>query len=142
MMAPRGSPETDGARTAATSPNSGDLRRMDLGLVWLEFALALVLITYSGSRLARHGQVIATLTGLGGTWIGLSAGATCAVSSITFGGRAVVGRRLHCSSHVADHGPIGPRLLRHDRGGAQPPSSTACAAASRAIGTRKGEQDT
>ncbi|MEE9609223.1 MAG: sodium:calcium antiporter [Myxococcota bacterium] len=39
--------------------------------VWLEFAVALLLITVAGSRLARSGDVIARRTGLGGTWIGL-----------------------------------------------------------------------
>ena len=44
---------------------------MDALWVWLEFAVALLLIAAAGSRLARAGDVIAQRTGLGGTWIGL-----------------------------------------------------------------------
>ena len=39
--------------------------------IWLQFALAVVLVGIAGGRLARYGDVIAVRTGLGGSWIGL-----------------------------------------------------------------------
>jgi cation:H+ antiporter len=39
--------------------------------IWLQFALVVALVGFGGSRLARYGDVIATRTGLGGSWIGL-----------------------------------------------------------------------
>ncbi len=40
-------------------------------LVWLKFLLCLVIILFSGTKLARYGDAIAEKTGLGGIWIGL-----------------------------------------------------------------------
>ncbi len=44
--------------------------------VWFEFAVALLVIGYAGTRLARFGDAIADQTGLGGTWVGLMLVAT------------------------------------------------------------------
>jgi cation:H+ antiporter len=44
---------------------------MDAVAAWVQFGIALALITAAGSELARQGDVIATRTGLGGTWVGL-----------------------------------------------------------------------
>ncbi len=44
--------------------------------VWLEFAVALAVIGYAGTRLASFGDTIADKTGLGGTWVGLMLVAT------------------------------------------------------------------
>ena len=51
--------------------SAGDLERMEAALVWLEFGFALLLIAVAGSQLARYGDIIASGTGLGGTWVGL-----------------------------------------------------------------------
>ena len=40
-------------------------------MVWLKFVLCLVIILFSGTKLARYGDAIAEKTGLGGIWIGL-----------------------------------------------------------------------
>ena len=40
-------------------------------MVWLKFLLCLVIILFSGTKLARYGDAIARKTGLGGVWIGL-----------------------------------------------------------------------
>jgi len=40
-------------------------------LVWLKFLLCLVIILFSGTKLARYGDAIAGKTGWGGVWIGL-----------------------------------------------------------------------
>ena len=40
-------------------------------MVWLKFLLCLVIILFSGTKLARYGDAIAKKTGLGGVWIGL-----------------------------------------------------------------------
>ena len=40
-------------------------------MVWLKFALCLVIILFAGTRLARYGDAIAEKTGLGRIWIGL-----------------------------------------------------------------------
>ena len=40
-------------------------------MVWLKFLLCLVIILFSGTKLARYGDVIAEKTGLGRLWIGL-----------------------------------------------------------------------
>ena len=40
-------------------------------MVWLKFRLCLVIILFSGTKLARYGDAIAKKTGLGGVWIGL-----------------------------------------------------------------------
>jgi cation:H+ antiporter len=40
-------------------------------LVWLKFLLCLVIILFTGTKLARYGDDIARKTGLGGIWIGL-----------------------------------------------------------------------
>ncbi|MDJ0851556.1 MAG: sodium:calcium antiporter [Myxococcota bacterium] len=44
--------------------------------VWFEFAIALLVIGFAGTRLARFGDAIADKTGLGGTWVGLMLVAT------------------------------------------------------------------
>jgi cation:H+ antiporter len=38
---------------------------------WLAFAVCLLLILFTGARLSRYGDLIASHTGLGGAWIGL-----------------------------------------------------------------------
>jgi cation:H+ antiporter len=40
-------------------------------LIWLKFAIALAIILFAGTRLARYGDAIAEKTGLGRLWIGL-----------------------------------------------------------------------
>jgi cation:H+ antiporter len=40
-------------------------------LIWLKFAIALLIILFAGTRLARYGDAIAEKTGLGRLWIGL-----------------------------------------------------------------------
>ncbi|GJL82494.1 MAG: sodium/calcium exchanger membrane protein [marine bacterium B5-7] len=40
-------------------------------MVWIEFALCILAITFAGVRLSRYGDAIADKTGLGGTWIGV-----------------------------------------------------------------------
>ncbi len=40
-------------------------------MVWLKFAACLVIILFSGTRLARYGDAIAEKTGLGRMWVGL-----------------------------------------------------------------------
>ena len=45
-------------------------------VVWLEFGVALLVIGFAGSRLAKYGDVIGERTGLGGTWVGLMLVAT------------------------------------------------------------------
>jgi len=40
-------------------------------LVWLKFLLCLVIILFSGTKLARYGDIISEKTGLGRIWIGL-----------------------------------------------------------------------
>ena len=40
-------------------------------MVWLKFVLCLAIILFSGTKLARYGDIIAEKTGLGGIWIGL-----------------------------------------------------------------------
>jgi len=40
-------------------------------LVWFKFLLCLIIILFSGTKLARYGDAIAEKTGLGGLWIGL-----------------------------------------------------------------------
>ncbi len=40
-------------------------------MVWLKFVACLVIILFSGTKLARYGDAIAEKTGLGGIWIGL-----------------------------------------------------------------------
>lgn len=39
-------------------------------LLWTEFIICTVLIFYSGTRLAKYGDIIAEKTGLGRTWVG------------------------------------------------------------------------
>jgi cation:H+ antiporter len=39
--------------------------------IWVQFAVAVLLIAITGSRLSRYGDVIAEKTGLSGTWIGV-----------------------------------------------------------------------
>jgi len=39
--------------------------------IWLQFLTCLLLIAIAGSRLSRYGDIIATRTGMGGTWIGI-----------------------------------------------------------------------
>jgi cation:H+ antiporter len=59
------------AGPAASSPGGGAFDGMDAVSVWVEFGIALALITAAGSELARQGDVIAGRTGMGGTWVGL-----------------------------------------------------------------------
>jgi len=40
-------------------------------LVWLAFLLCLGIILFSGTKLARYGDIIAEKTGLGGIWVGM-----------------------------------------------------------------------
>lgn len=40
-------------------------------MVWFKFLLCVVIILFSGTKLARYGDAIAEKTGLGGLWIGL-----------------------------------------------------------------------
>lgn len=40
-------------------------------LLWLSFIICTSAIVFSGTRLARYGDIIAEKTGMGGTWIGL-----------------------------------------------------------------------
>ena len=40
-------------------------------MVWLQFVLCLTIIGAAGFRLSRYGDVIASKTGMGGSWIGL-----------------------------------------------------------------------
>lgn len=40
-------------------------------VAWLQFLTCLLLIAIAGSRLSRYGDIIATRTGMGGTWIGI-----------------------------------------------------------------------
>lgn len=44
---------------------------MELGLIWLEFALCAALIGFAGPELSRSGDIIAEKTGLSQNWIGL-----------------------------------------------------------------------
>ena len=44
---------------------------MELGLIWLEFALCTVLIGFAGPELSRSGDIIAEKTGISQNWIGL-----------------------------------------------------------------------
>lgn len=44
---------------------------MDLGLVWLQFAVCAGLIAFAGPELSRSGDIIAEKTGLSHSWIGL-----------------------------------------------------------------------
>ena len=63
-------------------------------MVWLKFAVSLVIILIAGTRLARYGDVLAEKTGLGGAWIGLLLMATATslpelftgISSVAFVG--------------------------------------------------------
>ena len=40
-------------------------------MVWLKFILCVVIILFSGTKLARYGDAIAEKTGLGRIWVGL-----------------------------------------------------------------------
>ncbi len=40
-------------------------------LIWLKFATCVVIIFFSGKRVAKYGDIIAEKTGLGGLWIGV-----------------------------------------------------------------------
>ena len=40
-------------------------------MLWIAFIVSTAAIVYSGTRLARYGDIIAEKTGMGGTWIGL-----------------------------------------------------------------------
>ena len=40
-------------------------------LLWISFIVCTAAIVYSGTQLARYGDIIAEKTGMGGTWIGL-----------------------------------------------------------------------
>jgi cation:H+ antiporter len=62
--------------------------------LWLSFIICTSVIVYSGTRLARYGDIIAEKTGLGRAWIGLALMASVTslpelvtgVSSVTFAG--------------------------------------------------------
>jgi cation:H+ antiporter len=64
----------------------------DGGLLWAAFTFCSLIIVYSGSRLAKYGDVISEKTGLGKTWIGVALMAcvtslpelVTGISSITF----------------------------------------------------------
>jgi len=43
----------------------------EVALIWMQFALCIVLIGFAGVKLTRYGDVIAEKTGMGGAWIGL-----------------------------------------------------------------------
>src|SRR4030043_1004716 len=63
-------------------------------LIWIAFIICTAVIVYSGSKLARYGDVIAEKTGLGRAWIGLVLMASVTslpelvtgISSVTFAG--------------------------------------------------------
>jgi len=40
-------------------------------LIWIEFALCLIIILVSGRKVATYGDIIADKTGIGGLWVGL-----------------------------------------------------------------------
>jgi cation:H+ antiporter len=40
-------------------------------LVWIKFVICLLVIFFSGRKVARYGDIIAEKTGLGGVWVGL-----------------------------------------------------------------------
>ena len=40
-------------------------------MVWIKFILCILIIFFSGRKVARYGDIIAEKTGLGGVWIGL-----------------------------------------------------------------------
>ena len=40
-------------------------------LIWLKFALCVLIIFFSGRAVARYGDIIAHKTGLGGMWVGV-----------------------------------------------------------------------
>jgi len=40
-------------------------------LIWIEFALCLIIILVSGRKVAAYGDIIADKTGIGGLWVGL-----------------------------------------------------------------------
>lgn len=40
-------------------------------VLWLQFVAAAAIVLFSGSRLAKYGDIIAEQTGLGKTWIGV-----------------------------------------------------------------------
>jgi len=63
-------------------------------LIWIAFIVCTAIIVYSGTKLARYGDIIAEKTGLGRAWIGLVLMASVtslpelvtSVSSVTFAG--------------------------------------------------------
>ena len=63
-------------------------------LLWIEFIVCTFVIVYSGTRLAKYGDIIAEKTGLGRAWIGLVLMASVTslpelvtgISSVTFAG--------------------------------------------------------
>jgi len=40
-------------------------------LVWIQFAICILLIVFFGAKLSRNGDIIAEKTGLSGIWVGL-----------------------------------------------------------------------
>lgn len=40
-------------------------------MIWVKFILCILIIFFSGKRVAKYGDIIASKTGLGGVWIGL-----------------------------------------------------------------------
>jgi len=69
-------------------------RLMDIMLIWLAFIVCTSLIVYSGTKLAKYGDIIAEKTGLGRAWTGLVLMASVTslpelvtgISSVTFAG--------------------------------------------------------
>src|SRR3990172_3826950 len=65
-----------------------------LELVWVQFAVCLLIIVVAGTKLAKYGDLIAEKTGLGRVWIGVVLLATITslpelatgISSVTFVG--------------------------------------------------------
>jgi cation:H+ antiporter len=47
------------------------LEEFALVLIWLKFALCVLIIFFSGRAVARYGDVIANKTGIGGMWVGV-----------------------------------------------------------------------
>lgn len=75
------------------------------GTVWLAFAVCLLLILYSGSRLSHYGDLIAVRTGLGPIR-----------SQLTWCEKEGVDRAIftHCGSEIVagDERKLGPKVRR------------------------------
>lgn len=102
-------------------------------VLWLQFAACTMMIVYSGTKLARYGDVIAEKTGMGRAWVGLILMASVTslpelvtgISSVTFAGTPniavgnVLGACVFNLSIIALldmlHGP-GPIFCRAEHG--------------------------